>query len=51
MAALGLALAGSPVFIVAGDDPPGKVVHSWLANSFARSRAINGCLSTSVASA
>ena len=36
MAALGLALGGSPVFIVAGDDLPGKVVHSWLANSFAR---------------
>ena len=35
MAALGLALGGSPVFIVAGDDLPGKVVHSWLANSFA----------------
>ena len=35
MAALGLALGGSPVLIVAGDDLPGKVVHSWLANSFA----------------
>ncbi len=36
MAALGLALGGSPVFIVAGDDLPGMDVHSWMANSFAR---------------
>ena len=38
MAALGLALGGSPGLVAAGDDLPGKVVHSWLANSFARTQ-------------
>ncbi len=35
MIAINLMLAGSPGFSLVGDELPGTVVHSWLANSFA----------------
>ncbi len=36
MVLIGFSLAVSPGFTLAGDELPGKVVHSWLANSFAK---------------